>query len=106
VGSFCRSELQLMQETTGRGLLLPVAGGSSRCARGRRQGTIHTQVTASVTKPEAVCSTVTNTFYFVRPAGICSKWRCACQCLRVGHLESGMLADRVLNAWRDVQICC
>ena len=30
------------------------------------QGVIHTQVTASVTKPEAVCSTVTNTFHFVR----------------------------------------
>ena len=32
------------------------------------QGVIHTQVTASVTKPEAVCSTVTNTFHFVRHA--------------------------------------
>ena len=32
------------------------------------QGVIHTQVTASVTKPEAVCSTVTNTFHFVRPS--------------------------------------
>ncbi|KAK9841013.1 hypothetical protein WJX81_005413 [Elliptochloris bilobata] len=45
-------------------------------------GTIHTQVTASVTKPEAVCSTVTNTFHFVFSTELAGFRRQGCRLLR------------------------
>jgi len=80
------------QETTGRELPPPVAGGSSGCMA-ERQGTIHTQVTASVTKPEAVCSTVTNTFHFVRPAGAAPSGATRVRACVVGTQESGLLAS-------------